>query len=190
MAPETNDKSSRHPKIAGNFGEALVLYLLSKCGFECALVDHVGIDIIAATKGEKMGISVKMRTRNKKNGPPKIVNIRRGTSKKPGDFEKAENFCNDFGCNPYFAFVVDNDFANCFHIFISPLQHVKKLSGFENKDRKRPQWNVQENWRGKYQNDKDVLVIEIGGDSAKHNYAQQINEWWQNHSRPESAPKE
>jgi hypothetical protein len=60
-------KSPRHSKIAGNFGENIVLYWLSKYGFECALVDHTGIDIIARNPHTKkmMGISVKSRTRSK-----------------------------------------------------------------------------------------------------------------------------
>jgi Holliday junction resolvase-like predicted endonuclease len=60
-------KSSRHSKIAGDFGEALVLYWLSKSGFECANVDHTGIDIISRnpTTQKLMGISVKTRTRAK-----------------------------------------------------------------------------------------------------------------------------
>lgn len=58
-------KSSRHAKIAGDFGESLVLYWLSKSGFECARVDHTGIDLIAndPSSHELMGISVKTRTR-------------------------------------------------------------------------------------------------------------------------------
>ena len=58
-------KSSRHSKITGDFGEALVLYWLSKHGFECARVDHTGIDIIAKRPhmDEVMGISVKSRSR-------------------------------------------------------------------------------------------------------------------------------
>ena len=40
-------KSSRHSKITGDFAEGFVLYLLSKRGFECARVDHMGIDLIA-----------------------------------------------------------------------------------------------------------------------------------------------
>ena len=59
-------KSSRHAKITGDFGEALVLYWLSKYGFECARVDHTGIDLIARNPHtqELMGISVKSRSRN------------------------------------------------------------------------------------------------------------------------------
>ena len=60
-------KSSRHSKICGNFFENLVLYMLSRKGFETALVDHTGIDLIAknpANKRDYRGISVKGRTRN------------------------------------------------------------------------------------------------------------------------------
>ncbi|MCL4788727.1 MAG: hypothetical protein KJ070_18355, partial [Verrucomicrobia bacterium] len=57
------NKSSRHSKIAGDFGETLGLYWLSKHGFECARVDHTGIDLIALNPhtNERMGISVKTR---------------------------------------------------------------------------------------------------------------------------------
>ncbi len=59
-------KSSRHSKITGDFGEALVLYWLSKHGFECARIDRTGIDLIARNPhtSEVMGISVKGRSRN------------------------------------------------------------------------------------------------------------------------------
>jgi hypothetical protein len=59
------NKSTRHAKITGDFGEAAVLYWLSKYGIECAPVDHTGIDIIARIPHtqEIMGISVKSRSR-------------------------------------------------------------------------------------------------------------------------------
>ena len=60
-------KSSRHSKITGDFGERLILYWLSKYGFECTFVDHTGIDLLARNPRteELMGISVKSRSRNK-----------------------------------------------------------------------------------------------------------------------------
>jgi len=60
------EKGARDAKIAGDFGEAVVLYRLSKCEFECAFVDHTGIDIIARKPymGKIVGISVKSRTRS------------------------------------------------------------------------------------------------------------------------------
>lgn len=95
-------KSSRHSKITGDFGEAIVLYWLSKHGFECAKVDHTGIDLIARhpTTNERLGISVKSRSRYA------------GTEKTDvgvpaGNFKKAEKACEAFGLTPYFAFVVD-----------------------------------------------------------------------------------
>jgi len=95
-------KSSRHSKITGDFGEALVLYWLSKYGFECAFVDHTGIDIIAKNTctGEVMGISVKSRSRNigKETTYLTISNE---------NFDKATAACEAFGCVPYFAIVVD-----------------------------------------------------------------------------------
>ena len=40
-------KSPRHQKIIGNFGESLICNWLSRSGFEVAVVDHTGIDIVA-----------------------------------------------------------------------------------------------------------------------------------------------
>ena len=37
-------KSTRHSKITGDFAEGLVLYWLSKYGFECARIDHTRVD--------------------------------------------------------------------------------------------------------------------------------------------------
>jgi len=41
------EKSTRHSKIIGNFGEQFMANWLSRSGFEVVLVDHTGIDIIA-----------------------------------------------------------------------------------------------------------------------------------------------
>ncbi len=46
-------KSSRHSKITGDFAEHLVLYWLSKYGFECAKVDHTGRVIEISCFGRK-----------------------------------------------------------------------------------------------------------------------------------------
>jgi Holliday junction resolvase-like predicted endonuclease len=103
-------RSSRHSKISGNFGESLVLYWLSKHGFECAFVDHTGIDIIALnpTTNELMGISVKCRDR--KAGKETECTLINGS-----EFAKLDAACKVFGCKPYFAMVVDaNDWIRVF----------------------------------------------------------------------------
>ena len=95
-------KSSRHSKITGDFGEHLVLYWLSKYGFECAPVDHTGIDLIARNPhtNQVMGVSVKSRCRNigKESTVLNVAN---------DNFKKAELACKAFGCVPYIAIVVD-----------------------------------------------------------------------------------
>ena len=97
-------KSSRHSKITGDFGEALVLYALSRHGYECARVDHTGIDIIARQPSGPtvLGISVKTRSRSDAATGTQL-NVRKS------DIAKAEQACAAFNCTPYFAIVIDED---------------------------------------------------------------------------------
>lgn len=115
------NKSTRHSKITGDFAESLVLYWLSKHGFECAKVDHTGIDLIARNPFTKdlMGISVKGRSRQagKENDFLNISN---------DNFEKIDKACAAFGCEPYFAILVDA--VNSIYAFI--LSKEKLLSMF------------------------------------------------------------
>lgn len=115
--------STRHSKITGDFGEALVLYWLSKDGFECAPVDHTGIDLIARNPytGELMGISVKSRSRLRKGSHHESVTI-------PNEnFGKARRACKAFGCTPYFAVVVDAEEEKTVRAFITPMKHLLEL---------------------------------------------------------------
>jgi hypothetical protein len=113
-------KSSRHKKITGDFAEVLVLYWLSKHGYECARVDHTGIDLIACKRdgSERMGISVQGRSRypgTEKNS----VNLH--------EFEKARVPCDLFGLIPHAAIVVDG--ANVIRGFLLPLDHLEQIAG-------------------------------------------------------------
>ena len=113
-------KSSRHSKITGDYGEALVLYWLSKYGFECARVDHTGIDLIARNPHtrELMGISVKSRSR--------LKGTERSSLRIPsGNFEKASRACEEFCCVPYFAIVIDEGEKTWG--FLLPMAHLLKL---------------------------------------------------------------
>src|SRR5262249_29162275 len=114
------EKSTRHSKITGDFAEALVLYWLSKVGYECACVDHTGIDLIACTKdgSQRMGISVQGRSRYA------------GTEKRSVSlhkFEKARVPCSSFGLIPYAAIVVDG--ADVIRCFLLPLDHLEMIAG-------------------------------------------------------------
>lgn len=153
------NRSSRHPKIAGNFGETLVLYWLSKQGFECACVDHTGIDLIALNPhtNERMGISVKSRTR-KAGSENKDVNL------PADDFDKVVAACKAFGCQPYFAIVVDG--AGIIRVFITPMAHVLELfpcrtnvSG----------WRMSAMHLEKYTHDPQIMTFEMKVTSGR---------WW------------
>ena len=111
-------KSSRHSKITGNFGEALILYWLSKRGFECANVDHMGIDLIARRPSSEdvLGISVKCRSRTEARDEAG-VNLLHANDK------KIEDACRAFGCIPHIAVVVDQ--GNTIRGYLTTLQHAR-----------------------------------------------------------------
>jgi len=115
-------KSSRHSKITGDFAEGLILYWLSKHGFECARVDHTGLDLIARNPHTKelMGISVKARSRNI-GTEETYIKIERS------NVPKLEATCEAFGCVPYFAVVVDA--ATTIRCFLMTSDHLVELSG-------------------------------------------------------------
>ncbi|MBI3865340.1 MAG: hypothetical protein HY290_25985 [Planctomycetia bacterium] len=143
-------KSTRHSKITGEFAEALVLYWLSKYGFECARVDHTGIDLIARSpdNSEVMGISVKSRSRYA-GTEGKSVNL------PATDFVKAARACEAFHCSPYLAIVVDgSDIIRC---FLTRMDHAEKLLG----NGKVRYWRMDRRALDKYRNDPQIKGFEI-----------------------------
>ena len=116
------EKSSNHAKITGDFGEALVRYWLSKHGYECAWVDHTGIDLIAWTKdgSQRMGISVQCRSCYP-GAEKRAVSLHQ--------FEQARVPCNSLGLIPYAAIVVDGGAVDFLRCFLLPLEHLEKIAG-------------------------------------------------------------
>jgi hypothetical protein len=151
-------KSSRHSKIAGNFGEALILYWLSKNGFECASVDHTGIDIIARNSitQKLMGISVKTRTRVKGKE-------RESVTIQSDDFTKMDTACEAFGCIPYFAIVVDAE--DSIKIFITSKLNFLKLAP----KKKHSYWKMHTSALENYSKDEEVMAFELNTKSMR---------WW------------
>ena len=147
MMPPVVSKSSRHSKITGDFAEYLVLYWLSKHGVECARVDHVGLDLIARQDGTPLpiGISVKSRSRNP-GTEGSYLSI-------PNDnFQKLKVACEAFGCEPYFAIIIDeNDCIDAYLLSSERLQeiHPQKHSVSS--------WKMGSKWRDLYQNDSQII---------------------------------
>jgi hypothetical protein len=153
-----DDRSSRHSKISGNFGENTILYLLSKSGFECALIDHTGIDILARNPhtNELIGISVKSRSR--------VVQKRYAVGIKNDDLEKADAACKSFGCKTYFAIVVDE--SDKIYCFLTSKDHLLKL--FPNK-KQGSLWKMSDNWLEKYRKDPAINMVQ---------FSQETIRWW------------
>ena len=151
-------KSSRHAKITGDFGEALVLYLLSRTGFECARVDHTGIDLIAKRprSEERLGISVKCRSRAP-GTEASAVNVGY-----PEDFAKVVAACDAFQCVPYFAIVVDA--APRVSVFLVSKEHLERLyprrTGMI-------AWSMSPSSVEQYRADPAVDIVEFVVDSEK-----------------------
>jgi len=119
-------KSSRHSKIIGNLGEALVADLLSRSGWETLLVDHVGIDLIAfkcqTGKRKRIGVTVKSRTRThgKEGDSVNIFYKRKGKC----DRKKLHDACEDFACEPWLAIYVETE--DKADLYLTSLEHYDK----------------------------------------------------------------
>jgi len=163
-------KSTRHAKITGDFGETLVLYWLSKYGFECAPVDHTGIDIIARNPltQEIMGISVKSRSRSE-GSEEEYVSI-------PNDnFAKAEAACAAFGCVPYFAIVVDA--GDRIRGFILPMDHLLALFP---RGKTASGWKMTPQYLDRYERDPEVKMLEFKTTTVR---------WWSADSPSNGSPE-
>ncbi|MFM8470278.1 MAG: hypothetical protein ACKODH_09955 [Limisphaerales bacterium] len=152
-------KSSRHSKITGDFGEALILYWLSKHGFECGRFDHIGIDLIARRSGSRkvMGISVKSRCRVESK-EDEYLRIPKA------DLEKAALVCAQFHWIPYYAIVIDA--GNLLRAYIMSKQHLVRVcpptpSGIA--------WKMTPAHVSQYDKDPHIMTFE---------FQSQTKKWW------------
>ncbi len=153
------NKNTRHTNITGDFGETLVLYWLSKYGFECAQVDHPGIDIIARNPHtqEVMGILVKSRSRTEGRGETYV-------SIPNDDFDKVEAACQAFSCVPYFAIVADA--GDTIRAFIVPM---KRLLALFPRDKRGTAWYLSAQCLKRYADCPDIMTFEFKTKTTK---------WW------------
>lgn len=141
-----SDYSSNHSHITGDFGEHLILYWLSKNGYECVHVNHIGVDILASKDGKRIGISVKSRSR--KEG---IANNAITISNPLSHIEKVKETCLNFDCEEYFAFIIDQ--LGTIKVVITPLEVVEENYKFRDQSQ---DWNIQ-----KFEKHKKSIVFEL-----------------------------
>ncbi|RKY01899.1 MAG: hypothetical protein DRP54_02920 [Spirochaetes bacterium] len=152
------NKSSRHQKIIGNFGENLICNWLSRSGFEVILVDHTGIDIIAynpSTK-QRLGITVKSRTRNikKEYTAVNIFSYQKGKN----DRQKLLDACKAFACEAWIAVYVET--LNFADIYLTSLKNYdEKYRG--RKGKAIDDWKMKEKDKKRYEKDPNINHIRI-----------------------------
>lgn len=119
VVEDTGQRQSRAPKLIGDFGEGLVTYALIKAGYEVAHVDHVGADLIAERKGERIAVSVKTRNRSTDTKESDMVVI------ESANLAKLKYFSNQFGMQPVFAQVVCHAKTNAIHLFTIRVEDIE-----------------------------------------------------------------
>jgi len=143
-------KSTRHKKIIGDYGERLVCNWFSRSGFEVSFVDHTGIDVIAYNRStnERLGISVKARTRDIGKEKDYVGIFRRGKNK--NDRQKLLDACIAFACEPWIAVYVEtSDFGD---LYLTNLGNFDKRYGGTD-------WKMGEKHRELYDKDPNIKHI-------------------------------
>jgi Holliday junction resolvase len=146
-------KSSRHSKIVGSFGEGLVCNWLSRSGFEVSIVDHSGIDLVAYHKASKqrLGISVKSRTRLPNTESESVYIFRRST-----DREHLLASCEAFGCEPWLAIYVESACAG--ELFLTALANYdRKYRAGKNVEG----WSMATSQLRRYAGDADIKHVHV-----------------------------
>ena len=151
-------KGSRHQKIIGDFGENLICNWLSRSGFEVALVDHTGIDVVAyhpPTK-QRLGITVKSRTRDvgKQDESVNLLSYQKVKS----DREKLSDACNAFACEPWIAVYVETpEYAD---VYLTSLENFdREYRG--GKAKSIDTWKMTKKYKERYEQDSNVKHIRI-----------------------------
>jgi hypothetical protein len=151
-------KSTRHQKIIGNFRESFICNWLSRSGFEVALIDHTGLDIVAYNPSNKkrLGITVKSRTRfaGQESSSVNILSNR----KNKNDRGKLLDACKSFACDPWIGiYVKASTFADLF---------LTSLKNYDAKYRRKKNlkidaWKMTKYDLYRYDKDKNVMHIII-----------------------------
>ena len=150
-------KSTRHQKIIGDCGELTICNWLSRSGWEVAIVDHTGIDIVAYNPStqQRLGITVKSRTRTigREESSVNIFSYQKGKD----DRQKAIAACEAFACEPWLAVYVEaTDQAD---IYLTSLENYD--ANYRREGKAIDDWKMRPKYMEKYVADPLVKHIKI-----------------------------
>lgn len=144
-------KSERHQKIIGQFGEHFVCNRLSCSGFDVMLVDHVGIDVIAFRNDVgRLGISVKSRTRSRKKSDEESVNLFSSTE------DKLERVCKNLGLKPWIAVYAETE--HCGDLYMTSLDNYRKKY---QRNTKILVWDMRKKHKEAYSQDTEIMHFHV-----------------------------
>lgn len=126
----------------------LLAYLLSRIGWEVVVVDHIGIDLMAARGGKRIGISVKCRSRDESRNEASINLPRK-------NIEHTRAACQTFGFEPYHAFVCDRETKGVV-VYLAPEAVALEVCGANNPARAMPSWPMKAADETVYRDRRDV----------------------------------
>ncbi|MFC1634758.1 hypothetical protein ACFL5Z_07935 [Planctomycetota bacterium] len=151
-------KSTRHQKVIGDFGEALVSNWLSRSGFEVTIVDHTGIDVLAYNPqtNKRLGITVKSRTRKRglETGSVNIFSYQKGKN----DRQKVLDACRAFAAKPWIAIYIES--SDSADLYLFSLEHYDNEYRGKRK-RAIDDWKMGIKYKKRYQADPKVQHIQM-----------------------------
>ena len=152
------DKSSRHQKIIGCFGEHAICNWLSRSGFEVTIVDHTGIDIIAydPKSDRRFGITVKSRTRKRRTETQDVTLFR--YHRRRDDREKLQKACEAFKCEPWIGVYVETqDAADLFLTSLENYEEKYRRGAGKSTD----SWKMTDKAKRSYDEDPNVMHVRM-----------------------------
>ncbi len=152
------EKSTRHAKIIGDFGEILLMNWLSRSGFEVVHVDHTGIDIVAynSRTKERLGITVKSRTRTLGKEEDSVNIFSYQNSK--DDRQKVIDACDAFGCIPWIAVYIETEGSA--DLYLTSLENYEGKYRIQ-EGKKIDDWKMNKKYLHLYETDSLVRHIRI-----------------------------
>jgi len=150
-------KSTRHSKIIGDFGELAICNWLSRSGFEVAIVDHTGIDVIAyhPRTRQRLGITVRSRTRTsgREDSSVNLFSYQKGKN----DLQAANSACEAFGCKLWIAVYIE---TTC-HADIYLTSEINYAEKYRRPGRAIDDWKMGPRHRQTYDADPAVKHLRI-----------------------------
>lgn len=120
----TKQPLTRSSKQLGDFGEGLATYIFIRKGYEVAVVDHVGADLIVEKQGRRFAVSVKTRLFRSKSKESKVFVAA------DDHLEKLCFFAAKFNVSPLFTQIVaiaDRAEIKAYTISLDHLIHLPKV---------------------------------------------------------------